>query len=173
MGIDQAQAATCMIALTDTNTPDIHPYLSLVLVKCHFLYVCGWLCFITLFRAIAMFCRTNNIMWNIPHIRFEWENILQKIVSLAEQCYVKYGLFSTPSYENVFLCIKLAWLPWTCHDGHQAFTRFLCNTFEGEFCWYVHIGFPTLIYWHSILFWIFLPWLHTHTHTHYMVAIGI
>ena len=27
----------------------------------------------TLFRAIIVLCRTNNIMWNIPHIWFECE----------------------------------------------------------------------------------------------------
>ena len=34
-----------------------------------------------------MFSGTNNILWNIPHIQFEYENILQDIVSPIEHCH--------------------------------------------------------------------------------------
>jgi hypothetical protein len=50
-------------------------------------YELGVIIHITLFRAIPVFCGTNSIMWNISHIQFECENILQDVVSPAEHCY--------------------------------------------------------------------------------------
>jgi hypothetical protein len=42
---------------------------------------------ITLFEAITMFCRTNNILQNIFNFSLNVRIILQNIVSPAEHCY--------------------------------------------------------------------------------------
>ena len=42
---------------------------------------------ITLFKAIIVFCRTDGVMWNIPHIQSKCEDILQNVVSPAKHCY--------------------------------------------------------------------------------------
>ena len=34
-----------------------------------------------------MFCRIDNGLWNILHVQYECENIMQNIVSPAKHCY--------------------------------------------------------------------------------------
>ena len=42
---------------------------------------------ITLFESIRMFCGTDSVMHNIPHIQHEWWNIPWNIVSPTKYCY--------------------------------------------------------------------------------------
>ena len=49
--------------------------------KMKFLFFVEVFGYITLFRSIIIFRGTDNIMWNIPHIQSECDNIPQNIVS--------------------------------------------------------------------------------------------
>ena len=57
---------------------------------------------LTLFRSITMFCGTDNIMWNIPHIQPKWWNILPNIVSPTWHCYGSKHLLWTFLFYGFF-----------------------------------------------------------------------
>ena len=42
---------------------------------------------ITFFTSITLFCRTDNIMWNIPSFRMNVGNILHNNVGSTTHCY--------------------------------------------------------------------------------------
>ena len=43
--------------------------------------------YITLVKFIKLSCGTKSVLHNIPHIQYEWWNILHNIVSPKEHCY--------------------------------------------------------------------------------------
>lgn len=67
---------------TITTTKKTISNIILVYIINHLLHLAN----ITLFKSITLFSRTNNIVWNIPHVQYEWWNIPHNIVSPREQC---------------------------------------------------------------------------------------